>query len=206
MADLGAKFQQQIIDARRTQILDAATEVFAQKGFHRATIKAIASVAGVADGTIYNYFENKTALLMGILDRLNESDSRAEDMSGLVSDGDPKGFMTAYMRHRMELLWPNLDVFRAVLPEVMTNETLRAQYYADVVQPSLRVAETLFAGAMEAGEMRPLDVELTVRALAGTFLGMLVLQLLGDDELARRADDLPDVLASLFYEGLQPGA
>lgn len=197
-------FQQQIIDARRTQILDAATEVFAQKGFHRATIKQIASAAGVADGTIYNYFDNKTALLLGILDRLNETDSRAEDMAGLVSGTDPKEFMAAYMRHRIDLLWPNIEIFRAVLPELMVNTPLRSQYYDEVVAPSLHVAEALFSGAMEAGEMRTMDVALAVRTLAGTFLGMLVLQLLGDEEIARRTDELPDVLASLFYDGMKP--
>lgn len=65
--------QQQLIDAQRNQILDTAITVFAEKGFHKATIKDVAKVAKVADGTIYNYFENKTALVLGILDRLNES-------------------------------------------------------------------------------------------------------------------------------------
>ncbi|MCB0032608.1 MAG: helix-turn-helix transcriptional regulator, partial [Anaerolineales bacterium] len=63
--------QQQLIDARRNQILEAATAVFAERGFHKATIRAIAQHAGIADGTIYNYFKNKTDLLIGILDRLN---------------------------------------------------------------------------------------------------------------------------------------
>ena len=39
---------------RRQHILDAATRVFAAKGFHRATIRDIAAAAGVADGSIYN--------------------------------------------------------------------------------------------------------------------------------------------------------
>src|SRR5438552_18710921 len=62
--------------ARRAQILDAATKVFAEKGFHRATVKDIARAAGVADGTIYTYFENKTAVLVGLLNRLNETEQR----------------------------------------------------------------------------------------------------------------------------------
>ena len=39
--------------ARREQILDAATTVFAAKGFHRATIKEVARAAGVADGAAH---------------------------------------------------------------------------------------------------------------------------------------------------------
>src|SRR5215207_5539888 len=69
LTDIDA-LQRQILEARRALIVDAATRVFADKGFHRATIKDIAHAAGIADGTIYNYFANKEALLSAILDRL----------------------------------------------------------------------------------------------------------------------------------------
>ena len=81
MADGRGAFQEQVASLRRTQILDAATAVFAERGFHRTTIRDVAKAAGVADGTIYNYFDNKTALLLGIMDRLNETDRRDEDMA-----------------------------------------------------------------------------------------------------------------------------
>src|SRR6266487_4053523 len=93
--------QAQLIAARRNQILDAATKVFAEKGFHRSTIKDIAKVAGIADGTIYNYFENKTALLMGLLDRLNETEDRAMNLQQ-ATEGDLQMQMRSYLRHRFE--------------------------------------------------------------------------------------------------------
>ncbi|NJM77475.1 MAG: helix-turn-helix transcriptional regulator [Acaryochloridaceae cyanobacterium RU_4_10] len=65
--------QEQLIVARRNQILDAAAKVFAEKGFHPATIRDVAREASIADGTIYNYFKNKSALLLGILERMRES-------------------------------------------------------------------------------------------------------------------------------------
>jgi TetR/AcrR family fatty acid metabolism transcriptional regulator len=46
------------------QILEAAIKVFAQQGFHQATISQIAREAGVADGTIYLYFKNKEDILV----------------------------------------------------------------------------------------------------------------------------------------------
>ena len=45
------------------RILTAAVKVFAQRGFHQATIAQIARQAGVADGTIYLYFKNKDDIL-----------------------------------------------------------------------------------------------------------------------------------------------
>lgn len=44
--------QEQLVAARKKQILDAATKVFAAKGFHSTTIKDIAREAGIAGGTI----------------------------------------------------------------------------------------------------------------------------------------------------------
>src|SRR5438270_4780449 len=99
MADINDRIQELVIQARKNQILDDATKVFAEKGFHPTTIKDIAGEAGIADGTIYNYFENKTALMLGLLDRMNESDRRDQDLSQFT-EGDFRSFMKAYLRHR----------------------------------------------------------------------------------------------------------
>jgi TetR/AcrR family transcriptional regulator, fatty acid metabolism regulator protein len=45
------------------KILKSAGAVFAERGFHKATISQIASQAGVADGTLYLYFKNKEDIL-----------------------------------------------------------------------------------------------------------------------------------------------
>ena len=49
---------------REARILEAAAAVFARKGFHQATIREIAELADVADGTIYNYYADKRDLLV----------------------------------------------------------------------------------------------------------------------------------------------
>ena len=47
---------------QRGAIIGAAVGVFSQKGFHKASVEAIAKRAGVGKGTIYNYFEDKSQL------------------------------------------------------------------------------------------------------------------------------------------------
>ena len=136
MKDTRDPIQELLITARRNQILDAATKVFAKKGFHPTTIKDIAREAGIADGTIYNYFENKTALMLGILDRLNESDQRNEDFSKFT-EVDFRSFMKAYLRHRLTVLQAdNFEVFRVVISEIMVNKELRELYYRKIVEPT----------------------------------------------------------------------
>src|SRR5687767_3057624 len=48
---------------RRDEVLDAALEMFAERGFHGATMPEIAARAGIATGTIYRHFASKEALV-----------------------------------------------------------------------------------------------------------------------------------------------
>jgi len=53
----------------RTRILDAALEVFRERGFERATMREIAEASGVAAGAAYYYFESKDAIVMAFYER-----------------------------------------------------------------------------------------------------------------------------------------
>lgn len=54
---------------RRRQILDAAKQVFAEAGYHGASIHAIIERAAIARGTFYLYFEDKRAVFSDLMDR-----------------------------------------------------------------------------------------------------------------------------------------
>lgn len=54
---------------RGTLILDAAQEVFAEMGYHDASVDAIATRAGVAKGTVYLHFASKEELLIALLEQ-----------------------------------------------------------------------------------------------------------------------------------------
>ena len=57
-------------DERRDQILDCALEVFASKGFHDTSIANICARAGIARGTLYQYFKDKRDVLAALVDRI----------------------------------------------------------------------------------------------------------------------------------------
>lgn len=68
-----AQFEE-IRKGSRQKILDAALEVFAQQGYHSATVDSIAKQAGVSKGLMYNYFKSKedmlNELMIGMLEAL----------------------------------------------------------------------------------------------------------------------------------------
>jgi hypothetical protein len=87
---------------------------------------------------------------------------------------------------------------------MLVNEELRALYYQQVLAPTFTVAEHAFQALRGAGHVHSLDGALTARAIAGLLLGLLTLQLLGDEVIAQRWEELPEVLTSLLFDGLQP--
>jgi AcrR family transcriptional regulator len=109
-------------DARRDQILDAATRVFSTSGFHGATVREIAREAGLAEGTIYIYFANKQDLLLGILSRLNESERRAADYRARRAAPGPRG-----RRFR----WAGAPLMTAATPRPKIIDITRPAFKAD---------------------------------------------------------------------------
>lgn len=194
--------QAQLIAARRNQILDAAAKVFAVKGFHPTTIKEVAKAAGIADGTIYLYFENKTALLLGILDRMKASAQPDKDPSQLT-EGDFRGFLSAYLRQ--PLIVPRADnfaLFRVVISEILVNEDLRAVYYQKILEPTLAMAEGYFQQWAAHHAIAPDNIRLTTRALSGMVLGLILQHIMGDITLQSQWDALPEFLADLILHGI----
>ena len=73
---------------KRTAILDAATAVFAERGFFAAQVADIARGAGIAAGTVYLYFRSKDEILTSIFDRTMK-DAIAEGRAALAEESDP---------------------------------------------------------------------------------------------------------------------
>ena len=194
--------RQQLIEARRSQILDAAATVFAEKGFHRTTTKDIASKAGIAEGTIYNYFGSKDALLIGMMSRLAELETLGDELTEALQ-GDVRDFFVAIFRRRVEHIVEGEKTLQAILPEVLVNAELRERYYQQFV---LRIAEMLeqyIRTRIELGHIRQVDATLTTRVVQAMFAGLLVLRIFGDEVIVERWEALPELLATIIFDGLR---
>jgi len=70
MSPRTAEQNEEIRQQTRQQIVDAAFELFANEGFSKTSIAAVAKKAGVSKGLIYHYFDSKQAILEAIFDQL----------------------------------------------------------------------------------------------------------------------------------------
>ena len=89
---------------KRTNILNAAEKLLAERGFYGLSMKLLADTAGIAAGTIYCYFDNKDALITQLYQHIN-SDIAQTIFNGWQDDQSA--------RQKYDLLWRN--AFNAVL-------------------------------------------------------------------------------------------
>lgn len=197
--------QEGLAAARRTQILEAAATVFAEKGFHPATIRDVARAAGVADGTIYNYFESKPAVLLGLFESMSIRAQQNIDPASFAGLSQ-RDFIAAYLAQPLRALEAdNFEWFRVIVSEMMVNPELRGRFSAQVLEPMLMGGEAAFGRwAAHNGDSAP-RLKLRVRLLSSLILGLLLQRVLGDETLEANWADLPGLLADLLMEGFGQG-
>jgi AcrR family transcriptional regulator len=193
--------RQRLKEARAAQILDAAARVFARKGYQRATTKEIAAEAGVAEGTIYNYFKSKRHLLIAMASRL--AMESLEQIKALPPMEDEREYVAAIVTSRFELFLENIDLARALMLEMLVNDDLRQEYMTEVLSPAISFLGEYIRNRTEAGAFREVKPEIVARAMIGGVMsfGLLWLQ---HGELDRRSlEELASEVVGLFLDGLR---
>lgn len=192
--------------ARRAQILAAATRVFAEKGFQRATTKDIADAADLAEGTLYNYFASKDDLLLALLQQLAQFQLRTEQLAEGV-DQEPRDFFVRHFGQRLEHLLPSYPLLLAVLPEILANPELRRRYARDFLQPGIQMIESHLQARVERGQIQTADAALAARLIVSALLGLQLLLIL-DEPLTMAAWQNPaqlvEFITDLYLNGLKP--
>jgi TetR/AcrR family transcriptional regulator, fatty acid metabolism regulator protein len=193
---------------RRYQILEAATRVFAEKGYHRATTKDIAREAEIAEGTIYLYFKNKSDLLIALLEHLDQETTQEVDLTAGL-ELSPRALLTKRLEEDLAQLGPNFDLMLAILPEMLADPAMRAQYYQRMVVPGIDGLTEHLRARQARGETNIPNIPMAARIFVSAMLGLELMNILGD-ELVRDAwknpADLAEAMAQVLIDGLQPTA
>lgn len=195
-----------ITEARRTQILEAAVQVFAEKGFHRSTIKDVAKAAGVADGTIYNYFKNKDDLLVAMVAQLGEMLQFSNQVKQFVGDFTPEQILGTILHNRFTLLERNRTQFQAIMPQIINDPGLRRHFYETLGEPTLAILEQVWQAQLDQGHIRQIDPQILVRLFLGIFFGVAILEIIGDSVIADDKERLANTIQDLLLNGILPHA
>ncbi len=161
-------------ETRPQELLDAALELFVEKGFAATRSEEVAQRAGVSKGTLYLYYPSKHELFKAVV---------RQNLSNLIAEGLElsKHFVGTASQLLVELInvwWermgntPAAGIHKIVLSEVRNFPDL-AQFYTDEV---IKPADQLFSGAVQrgiaSGEFRDLPVHEVAHALMAPVIFM----------------------------------
>jgi AcrR family transcriptional regulator len=166
-----------VSEERKNQILDAATQVFMQKGFDQARMDDIVEETGLSKGTLYWYFKSKYDIIISILDRIFLS-----ALERLKSQQKNRNLSAS------EALWQfseeairDYKKMLSLMP--VAYEFLALAFRNKVVQKALKqymdqymeVLVPLIQRGIETGEFRPVDATEAAIAAGAIFEGTVLL-------------------------------
>lgn len=165
-------------DARPGEILDAALDLFVEKGFAATRLEDVAQRAGVSKGTVYLYFDSKEDLFKavirsGMVRAIEEAERRVAAYSGSAAD---------LLRELYTAWWQNIGGTKlAGIPKLMISEAqnfpeLARFYYEEVIQRGSQLFARTIERGIERGEFRRVNVDHTVRAMVSPLIMRAILE------------------------------
>ena len=147
-------------NARPEEIIQAALEVFADRGFAATKLEDVARKAGVTKGTIYLYFENKDALFKALIREtivpvIAQGEALAQSFTGSARDLFEK-LVREYWRLVGETALVNIP--KLMMAEAGNFPQLARFYYEEVVTRGHRLMAGVLERGIKAGEFRPVNV------------------------------------------------
>jgi AcrR family transcriptional regulator len=134
---------------RRSQILAAAIEVFAEQGFHGTRTRELANSAGVSEALIFRHFPTKEALIRAILETVG-FDDRIHMMEERFDAMPPRQALAALAEHVLVNLRDRPDVFRVVFFGLLETPALAGEFYRNFLSRLLALETRLFERAFAA--------------------------------------------------------
>jgi len=152
-------------DARPEEIISAALEVFADRGFAATTLEDIARKAGVTKGTIYLYFENKEALFKAlirgtIVPVIAQGEAIAQAFTGSARDLFEK-LVREYWRLVGETSLSSIP--RLMIAEAGNFPQLARFYYQEVITRGHRLMAGVLQRGIKAGEFKQVDLAVATK-------------------------------------------
>ena len=185
----------------RERLLDAAAQVFTERGYRAAGVEDIAAAAGVTKGAVYWNFQGKEDLFFALIDE--RVDRRARELMGVTEQAPREAVTAPLVSHGISSIVDEQQTLILLLQEywalAVRDEKLRVRYVE-----RQRALRDRLAGALEARH-RTTGVPLTVAggALATGIIALaigLAQERIADPEAV--PEDLLGELLSLLYDGL----
>ena len=163
-------------EARPGELLDAALDLFVEKGFTATRAEEVAARAGVSKGTLFLYFPSKEELFKAVV---------RENISGRFSEWNEEfasfeGTTSEMVRYCMNAWWERVGatktsgITKLMLSEVRNFPELAAFYQAEVIIPAQTLIRRMLQRGVDSGEFRPLDIDYAVYTVIAPLIFLIM--------------------------------
>ncbi|QHE87324.1 TetR/AcrR family transcriptional regulator [Hydrogenophaga sp. BPS33] len=163
-------------EARPGELLDAALQLFVEKGFAATRVEEVAARAGVSKGTLFLYFPSKEELFKAVV---------RENLAGRFPEWSEEldqfeGHSAELVRYCLHTWWervgmtPASGITKLVMSEAGMFPEIAAFYQQEVIEPGHALLRRVLQRGMDRGEMRVLDLDYAVYSLIAPMIFLLM--------------------------------
>ena len=163
-------------EARPGELLDAALDLFVEKGFAATRAEEVAARAGVSKGTLFLYFQSKEELFKAVVrenisGRFKEWGEEFESFEGSTFE------MVTYC---MNAWWERVGATKAsgitklMMSEATNFPELAAFYQQEVIQPGQTLIRRILQRGMDRKEFKPMDLDYAVYSLIAPMIYLII--------------------------------
>jgi len=163
-------------EARPKELLDAALDLFVEKGFAATRAEEVAHRAGVSKGTLFLYFPTKEELFKAVI---------RENIIKLFPTWQQEydafeGTSADMLRFAMRTWWERMGKTRAsgvvklVMSEAQNFPEIAAFYQAEVIQPGNHLIRNILARGVASGEFRAMDLDQAVYTVVAPMIFLMM--------------------------------
>lgn len=191
---------------KRRRILEAAVELFAEKGFDGVSTSEIAQQAGVAEGTIFRHFKTKKDLLYALVAPLLikfASPLIMKDVKKITERNDfpVETVIETLYRNRLELIEENWPRMKILIQEAQYHPEMMEAIAENLARQGRTIIETFIESRVEKGDLRPLPGKAVFRAIVSTMMGYLFFRRMFPDMLDEN-EEIP-LMVDILLNGIK---
>nr|WP_217586620.1 TetR/AcrR family transcriptional regulator [Lentibacillus saliphilus] len=172
---------------KQVDIIKAAIELIAEKGYYNTSTSEIAKRAGVAEGTIFRHYKTKKDLLVAIVTPVITEVSAPLFAEKLVEQvfsktyGSLEELLYAFIKNRVEFARANLPLIKILLQELAFHPEIQENYkqtFSRNIQPALDQTIDFFKQKREIDPTLPNEavIRMTITAVLGLIITRFMIQ------------------------------
>lgn len=198
----------QDFEERRQQIIDGALQVFASKGFEKATNKDIAAASGIGSpGLIYHYFKDKSDLFQQVVEQRLPLLQLLSHSEAQIMSKPPRDVLSIFGKAFLRVLDNPTSI---ALMKLLIGEAFRQPVVAEMINTigpsrSISFLTRYLETQMAAGVLKPMHPGAAARCFVGSFVAYVITREVFQQPDAQQID--PDTMVAtavmVFLQGME---